>query len=175
MRSSVFTMPEFLERRYSSGARWILSIISLIGYVLIVSVTVYAGAVVFQTLMGIEFWSGALIIVLLTGVYTILGGLRAVIYTDALQAVVLILGSLTISAIGLMKIGGWDNLVTSVGPGHFNMFLPADNPELPWIGMTFAPRLLVSGTGVRINILCSGYCLHAMKLRPGVVPSLPAT
>jgi len=142
MRSSVFTMPEFLERRYSSGARWILSIISLIGYVLIVSVTVYAGAVVFQTLMGIEFWSGALIIVLLTGVYTILGGLRAVIYTDALQAVVLILGSLTISAIGLMKIGGWDNLVTSVGPGHFNMFLPADNPELPWIGMTFAPPII---------------------------------
>ena len=78
MRSSVFTMPEFLERRYSSEARWILSIISLIGYVLTkVSATVYAGAVVFQTLMGIEFWSGALIIVLLTGAYTILGGLRA--------------------------------------------------------------------------------------------------
>lgn len=143
MRSSVFTMPEFLERRYSSEARWILSIISLIGYVLTkVSATVYAGAVVFQTLMGIEFWSGALIIVLLTGAYTILGGLRAVIYTDALQAVVLILGSLTISAIGLMKIGGWDNLVTSVGPGHFNMFLPADHPEFPWIGMVFAPPII---------------------------------
>ena len=143
MRSSVFTMPEFLERRYSSEARWILSIISLIGYVLTkVSATVYAGAVVFQTLMGIEFWSGALIIVLLTGAYTILGGLRAVIYTDALQAVVLILGSLTISAIGLIKIGGWDNLVTSVGPGHFNMFLPADHPEFPWIGMVFAPPII---------------------------------
>ena len=80
MRSSVFTMPEFLEKRYSSESRWILSIISLIGYVLTkVSATVYAGAVVFQTLMGIEFWSGALTIVLLTGAYTILGGLRAVI------------------------------------------------------------------------------------------------
>ena len=66
MRSSVFTMPEFLERRYSPGSRWILSIISLVGYVLTkVSVTVYAGAVVFQTLMGIEFWSGALILSLI--------------------------------------------------------------------------------------------------------------
>ena len=143
MRSSVFTMPEFLERRYSSESRWILSIISLIGYVLTkVSATVYAGAVVFQTLMGIEFWSGALAIVLLTGIYTILGGLRAVIYTDALQAIVLILGSLTISAIGLMKIGGWDSLVTSVGPGHFNMFLSADHPEFPWMGMVFAPPII---------------------------------
>ena len=66
-----------------------------------------AGAVVFETLMGIEFWSGALLIVIITGCYTILGGLRAVIYTDALQAMVLIVGSITISVIGLMKIGGW--------------------------------------------------------------------
>ena len=89
--------------------------------------------------MGIEFWSGALLIVLITGAYTILGGLRAVIYTDALQAIVLILGSLTITIIGLFKIGGWNNLVESVGSSHFNMFLPADHPDFPWIGMVFAP------------------------------------
>ena len=143
MRSSVFTMPEFLERRYSPGSRWILSIISLVGYVLTkVSVTVYAGAVVFQTLMGIEFWSGALIIVLLTGAYTVIGGLRAVIYTDTLQAIVLIFGSLTITITGLIKIGGWDNLVTSVGADHFNMFLPLDHPEFPWLGMVFAPPII---------------------------------
>ena len=143
MRSSVFTMPEFLERRYSPGSRWILSIISLVGYVLTkVSVTVYAGAVVFQTLMGIEFWSGALIIVLLTGAYTVIGGLRAVIYTDTLQAIVLIIGSLTITITGLIKIGGWDNLVTSVGADHFNMFLPLDHPEFPWLGMVFAPPII---------------------------------
>ena len=143
MRSSVFTMPEFLERRYSPGSRWILSIISLVGYVLTkVSVTVYAGAVVFQTLMGIEFWSGALIIILLTGAYTVIGGLRAVIYTDTLQAIVLIIGSLTITITGLIKIGGWDNLVTSIGTDHFNMFLPLDHPEFPWLGMVFAPPII---------------------------------
>ncbi len=143
LRSTVFTMPEFLERRYSESSRWILTIITLISYILTkVSVTVYAGAVVFQTLMGIEFWSGALLIVLITGAYTIFGGLRAVIYTDALQALVLIIGSITITVTGLIKIGGWDNLVSSVGSSHFNMFLPADHPDFPWIGMVFAPPII---------------------------------
>ena len=143
LNSTVFTMPEFLEKRFSESSRWILTIITLVSYVLTkVSVTVYAGAVVFETLMGIEFWSGALLIVIITGCYTILGGLRAVIYTDALQAMVLIIGSITISVIGLLKIGGWGNLVSVVEPTHFNMFLPSDHPDFPWIGMVFAPPII---------------------------------
>ena len=143
LNSTVFTMPEFLEKRFSENSRWLLTIITLVSYVLTkVSVTVYAGAVVFETLMGIEFWSGALLIVLITGCYTIFGGLRAVIFTDALQAFVLIIGSITISIIGLTKIGGWGNLVSSIEPSRFNMFLPADHPEFPWIGMVFAPPII---------------------------------
>lgn len=143
MRSKVFTMPEFLERRYSPGARWFLSLVSLVGYVLTkVSVTVYAGAVVFQALMGINFWTGALIVVVLTGIYTILGGLRAVVYTEALQAIVLIAGSVTVTAIGLAKIGGWSQLIEVAGAQHFNLFLPADHPEFPWTGMIFAPPII---------------------------------
>jgi len=143
MRSKVFTMPEFLELRYSPTARWFLSLISLVGYILTkVSVTVYAGAVVFQVLMGIDFWTGALIIVLLTGIYTVLGGLRAVVYTEALQAMVLILGSVTVTIIGLVKIGGWNNLVAVAGAQHFNLFLPANDPNFPWTGMVFAPPIV---------------------------------
>ena len=143
LNSTVFTMPEFLEKRFSESSRWLLTIITLISYVLTkVSVTVYAGAVVFETLMGIEFWSGALLIVLVTGCYTVLGGLRAVIYTDALQAFVLVVGSVTISIIGLAKIGGWGNLVASLEPSRFNMFLPADHPDFPWVGMVFAPPII---------------------------------
>ncbi|MBN2031486.1 sodium:solute symporter [bacterium] len=142
MRSSVFTMPEFLEKRYSSTARWFLSLISLVGYVLTkVSVTVYAGAVVFQTLMGVEFWTGALIIVILTGIYTTLGGLRAVVYTDTLQCIVLVIGAITMAIIGLVKIGGWNELVSILGHQHFNMFRPASDPEFPWVGMVFAPPI----------------------------------
>jgi len=143
MRSKVFTMPEFLELRYSPAARWFLSLISLVGYVLTkVSVTVYAGAVVFQTLMGIDFWTGALITVVLTGIYTILGGLRAVVYTEALQAIILIVGSATVTLIGLHKIGGWNNLVSIAGSQHFNLFLPASDPEFPWPGMVLAPPIV---------------------------------
>jgi SSS family solute:Na+ symporter len=143
MRSMVFTMPEFLEKRYSPTARWFLSVVTLIGYVLTkVSVTVYAGAVVFQVLMGIDFWTGALIVVVLTGIYTVLGGLRAVVYTESLQAIVLLVGSLTVTIIGLFKIGGWGNLVAIAGSQHFNLFLPANHPEFPWPGMVFAPPIV---------------------------------
>jgi len=143
MRSRVFTMPEFLEKRYSSTARWFLSVISLIAYVLTkVSVTVYAGAVVFQTLMGIEFWTGALITVVLTGIYTILGGLRAVLYTEALQAIVLIAGSVTVTVVGLIKIGGWNNLVSVAGGEHLNLFLPLNHPDFPWLGMVLAAPIV---------------------------------
>jgi solute:Na+ symporter, SSS family len=143
MRSRVFTMPEFLEKRYNPTARWFLSVISLIAYVITkVSVTIYAGAVVFQTLMGIEFWTGALITVILTGVYTIIGGLKAVVYTETLQAIVLIIGSVTVTVIGLVKIGGWNNLVSVVGGQHLNLFLPLDHPDFPWLGMVLAPPIV---------------------------------
>jgi SSS family solute:Na+ symporter len=154
MRSKVFTMPEFLEMRYSPSARWFLSIISLIAYVLTkVSVTVYAGAVVFQTLMGVEFWTGALITVILTGIYTILGGLKAVVYTESLQAIVLLLGSITVTIVGLIKIGGWNNLVSIAGSDHFNLFLPLDHPEFPWLGMVLAPPI------VGIWYWCTDQCI----------------
>jgi SSS family solute:Na+ symporter len=143
MRSKVFTMPEFLERRYSPLARWFLSLISLVAYILTkVSVTVYAGAVVFQTLMGVEFWTGALITVILTGIYTILGGLRAVVYTESLQAFVLLIGSITVTVMGLVKIGGWNNLVQVAGADHLNLFLPLDHPDFPWLGMILAPPIV---------------------------------
>jgi SSS family solute:Na+ symporter len=143
MRSKVFTMPEFLEKRYSSEARWFLSLVMLIGYVLTkVSVTVYAGAVVFQALMGIDFWTGALIVVILTGVYTVLGGLKAVVYTETLQTLVLIAGSVTVTVIGLIKIGGWNNLVAIAGIDRLNLFLPASHPDFPWTGMIFAPPIV---------------------------------
>jgi len=154
MRSKVFTMPEFLEKRYSPTARWFLSLISLVAYVLTkVSVTVYAGAIVFQALLGTEFWTGALITVVLTGIYTILGGLRAVVYTEALQAIVLLVGSITVTIVGIIKIGGWNNLVAVAGSEHLNLFLPLDHPDFPWLGMLLAPPI------VGIWYWCTDQCI----------------
>ena len=143
IKSGVFTMPEFLERRYSSGARWYLSIISIIGYVLTkISVTIYAGGIVFETLMGISFWTGAFIVVIATGIYTIFGGLRAVLYTDLVQAIVLIIGSAAVTLIGLSELGGWGELRASVGPSFFNMWKPVSHPDFPWTGILFGAPIL---------------------------------
>ncbi|HYQ57380.1 MAG TPA: sodium transporter, partial [Draconibacterium sp.] len=103
-RSMVLTMPEFLERRYNKESRTVLSLISLVSYVLTkVAVTVYAGGLVFQQVFGIEtmwgidfFWISAIGLVLLTAVYTIFGGMKSVLYTSVLQTPILLGGSLVI-------------------------------------------------------------------------------
>ncbi|NMM47550.1 sodium:solute symporter [Marinigracilibium pacificum] len=143
VRSGVFTMPEFLEKRFNSTARWWLSIISLIGYVLTkVSVSVYAGGIVIEALTGLDFWTGALITVIITGLYTVLGGMRAVIYTETLQTIVLIVGSLLVTVLGLMKIGGWSELKSIAGSSHFNMWRPSDDPDFPWTGLVFGGSIV---------------------------------
>jgi SSS family solute:Na+ symporter len=142
-RSGVFTTPEFLEKRFDARSRWFLSVFSIIGYVLTkVSVSVYAGGVVIQSLMGLNFWTGALITVVLTGIYTVLGGMRAVVYTEALQAVVLIVGALLVLFIGLDKIGGWGELKELAGSDHFNMWRPSSDPDFPWTGLLFGGTIV---------------------------------
>lgn len=141
--SGVFTMPEFLERRYSSAARWYLAVISIIGYVLTkISVTIAAGGIVFQSLMGIDFWSGALIVVVATGIYTVFGGLRAVLYTDMVQMFVLIGGSIMVTVYGLAAVGGWGELVSLSGDHFFSMWRPLSDPDFPWTGILFGAPIL---------------------------------
>jgi SSS family solute:Na+ symporter len=143
LRSNVFTMPEFLEKRFNESARWFLSVVMLVGYVLTkIAVTLYAGGIVIEALTDLNFWWGAIILVVLTGAYTIAGGLRAVVYTDALQCVVLILGSLAVTGFGLAEIGGWNNLYEIAGSEHFDMWKPADHPNFPWPGMLFGAPIV---------------------------------
>lgn len=149
-RSGVFTMPEFLEKRFNSEARWVLSVFSLVAYVLTkVSVTIYAGGVVVAALLGINFWVGALATVVLTGIYTVLGGMKAVLYTEAVQTIVLILGAAALTFIGLDAVGGWTALKTEVGPEYFNMWRPATDPDFPW------PSLFITSTIVGIWYWCT--------------------
>jgi SSS family solute:Na+ symporter len=143
MRSMVYTMPEFLERRFNAKARWLLSIIQLISYVIAkAAVTIYAGALVFNSLLGVDFWTGAIILVVITGVYTIFGGLHAVMYTEAIQAIVLLLGSAVLLFIGLDKVGGWHTLMSSLPKEKVNMFPPLSNPDFPWAGILFASPIV---------------------------------
>jgi solute:Na+ symporter, SSS family len=150
MRSGAFTMPEFLEKRFDGRSRWFLSIFSIAGYVLTkVSVTIYAGGIVVANLLNISFLQGAIVTVLITGAYTIMGGMRAVVYTEAVQTVLILLGSTLITVLGLAKIGGWQELRATVGPEHFNMWRPMTDPDFPWTGLLFG------GTVVGIWYWCT--------------------
>ncbi|MCM1356137.1 MAG: sodium:solute symporter [Staphylococcus sp.] len=149
-RSMVYTMPEFLERRFNPQSRTILATISLISYVLTkVAVTVYAGGLVFQQVFGIEqlwgidfFWIAAIGLVLITALYTIFGGMKSVLYTSVLQTPILLLGSLIILVLGLKELGGWDEMmricsevkVNDYGDSMVNLIRDNNDPNYPWLG-----------------------------------------
>jgi len=151
-RSGVYTVPEYLERRFNAGARWILSIISLVAYVFTkVSVTVYAGAIVFKALLPDTFgspenafWIGAFATVILTGIYTVFGGLRAVVYTDTAQTIILLAGSICITYFGLQKIGSWEEMrVTCMKAAeNFHLWRANTDPEFPWLGILIASPIV---------------------------------
>ncbi|SDQ51249.1 sodium:solute symporter [Flagellimonas zhangzhouensis] len=149
-RAGVFTMPEFLEKRFDARARWILSVFSIVAYVLTkISVTIYAGGVVVSALLGIDFWTGAIATVVLTGIYTVLGGMRAVVYTETLQAVILVIGAAALTIIGLDHVGGWESMKETVTPEYLNMWRAASDPDFPW------PPLLIASTITGIWYWCT--------------------
>jgi SSS family solute:Na+ symporter len=157
-RSMVLTMPEFLERRYNPGSRTILSLISLISYVLTkVAVTVYAGGLVFQQVFGIEelwgidfFWISAIGLVLLTALYTIFGGMKSVLYTSILQTPILLGGSLIIVVLGLKAVGGWDEVlricsatpVNEYGDSMVNLMRDNRDSAFPWLGALIGSAII---------------------------------
>ncbi|HPD46276.1 MAG TPA: sodium:solute symporter [Anaerohalosphaeraceae bacterium] len=175
MRSEVFTMPEFLEKRFSASSRWILSLISLVAYVLTkIAVGIFAGGIVFAALfpemhlnLGFvdldAFWVGSILVIVLTGLYTIVGGLRAVAYTEALQTIILVVGSALVTIFGLKALGGWGVLRETVDSEMFNLWKPLVpdgvvgtwapvrepgrmawyfNDNYPWIGMLFCAPIV---------------------------------
>jgi len=199
-RSMVFTMPEFLERRYSPAARWVLSIISLVAYIVTkIAVGIFAGGVVFSVLLpemrldlgGITldaFWIGSFVVVVMTGLYTTIGGLRAVAYTDTLQTIIFIVGSALVTVFGLIELGGWGKLQAACGSDMFNLWKPLVPPAWKALGRPSrkagasrgistttspgwvccsAPRLSDCGTGVPTSTSSSGPWLRGTKRLPG--------
>ncbi|MEL7248333.1 MAG: sodium:solute symporter [Bacteroidota bacterium] len=153
LRSGIYTMPEFLEKRYNSACRNYLSVVSILAYIITkISLIIFAGALVFEVL-GIPFWTGAIITVVATGFYTVLGGLKAVIYTDMVQAFILILGTVVVSLFGLQQLGGWDGLMETLSMASleegkpsvnqfFNLWRPREDTNYPWTGMLFGAPIL---------------------------------
>jgi SSS family solute:Na+ symporter len=162
-KSGVETIPQFLEKRFSARTRWVLSAVSLVAYIFTkVSVTVYAGAIVFQALLPEisltlggttldAFWIGAFATVIVTGVYTVFGGMRAIMATSTPQAVIILVGSFIITAIGLSRLGegqgivaGWGELITTckTNADQFALWRPLSDPDFPWLGVLIASPII---------------------------------
>lgn len=143
LRSNVYTMPEFLERRYNRSCRTYLAAISLVAYVFTkIAVAVFAGAIVLEAVLGWSMWKSAFALVIATGIYTVAGGLAAVIYTEVIQTVVLIAGAFMLMFIGLGQVGGFTGLEAKVPDGFFHMMKPVDHPDFPWTGIFFGAPIL---------------------------------
>jgi solute:Na+ symporter, SSS family len=143
LRSNVFTMPEFLERRFSRNCAVYLAAISIIAYIFTkISVQLYAASVVLERVAGWSLWKTAVVLVIATGIYTIAGGLAAVIYTDTVQTLILITGAVTLTIIGLHRVGGLEHLRAMVPPDYFHMIKPATDSAFPWTGIFFGAPIL---------------------------------
>jgi solute:Na+ symporter, SSS family len=143
LRSNVYTMPEFLERRYNRACRTYLASISLIAYIFTkIAVAVFAGAIVLKAVLGWDMVTSSLALVVATGIYTVAGGLAAVIYTEVIQTVILVVGALILMFIGLEQVGGWAGLQAKVPPEFFHMMKPSTDAAFPWTGIFFGAPLL---------------------------------
>lgn len=143
LRSNVFTMPEFLERRFSRSCATYLASVSVIAYIFTkISVHLYAAAIVLERVVGWSPMTAAVILVIATGIYTIAGGLAAVIYTDLVQTLILLAGAFALTFIGLDKIGGFAGLRAAVPPEYFHMIKPVSDSAYPWTGIFFGAPIL---------------------------------
>src|SRR6476646_6206401 len=143
LRSNVFTMPEFLERRFNRNCATYLAGISIIAYIFTkISVQLYAASVVLERVAGWSLWTTAVVLIIATGIYTVAGGLAAVIYTDTVQTLILITGAVVLTVIGLHELGGLAHLRTMVPASYFHMIKPASDSQFPWTGIFFGAPIL---------------------------------
>ena len=143
LRSNVFTMPEFLERRFSRSCAVYLAGISILAYVFTkISVHLYAAAIVLERVVGWSPLTAAVILVIATGIYTIAGGLAAVIYTDLVQTLILIFGAVILTVIGMHEVGGFAGLRAALPASYFHMVKPMSDPDFPWTGIFFGAPIL---------------------------------
>ncbi|HUX61634.1 MAG TPA: sodium/solute symporter [Ignavibacteriaceae bacterium] len=143
IKSGAVTTPEFLEKRFDPSLRKPFAAISIVIYILAkISVSLFAGGILFERMFGINIYTSAIMIVLFTGLYSVLGGATAVMKTHVFQAVVLIVGALLLTIFGLRAVGGFSGLQAKLPPDYFSMFKSIKDPDYPWTGVIFGAPIL---------------------------------
>ena len=137
LKSQVYTIPEYLERRYDGRARTYFSILNLFLNIIVdTAASLYVGGLMLKLIFpDIPMWQTISALAVVAGIYTIAGGLAAVIYTDAIQTVMLLLGSVIISFAAFSKVGGWEAITAQVSPDMLSLIRPLDDPGVPWLGL----------------------------------------
>ncbi len=144
LSSKVYTMPELLERRFDGRSRTYFSILTLVGNIVIDTAgSLFAGGLVLKMVFpDVPLWVTITVLAILAGVYTIAGGLAAVIYTDAVQTVLILIGSVMVTFLAFKKVGSWDAVTAVTSPDMLSLVRPMGDPFMPWLGMVFGVPLL---------------------------------
>ncbi|MEM1436724.1 MAG: sodium/solute symporter [Pseudomonadota bacterium] len=146
-RAGVYSIPEYLGRRYNQWVRLIAALIASVFSIFAIGVALWAIALTLETFIGLPKWLGISISALVIGLYSIAGGLRAVAFTDALQVCIMFCGGLVIVVIGLEQSGGLAGFaaqLTAAEPQHLDLFLTADHPNFPWPGVLLGLSIVLS-------------------------------
>ena len=132
--SNVSTLPEFMGLRFGQQTRNILAWYTIVTVLISwLALTLFAGGILIRQIFEIPMWASALILLAISAFFTMLGGLKAVAYTNVYQMVLLIIVSATLTIVGLIKVGGVGNLYDAVPHGYWNLFQPNDDPAFPWL------------------------------------------
>lgn len=144
LRAKIYTMPEYLEHRYDGRARTYFSVLTLfLNIVVDTASCLYAGGLILKLIFPeIPMWETITVLAIVAGIYTIAGGLAAVIYTDAIQTVLLLIGAIVITGAAFTQVGGWDAIITQVSPDKLSLIRPLDDPGVPWLGLFTGVPLL---------------------------------
>ncbi|MBK7228565.1 MAG: sodium/solute symporter [Ignavibacteriales bacterium] len=142
-KSNAVTVPEFLEKRFDLRIRKFFAAFSIIIYIFTkILVSLFAAGLLFYKIFGLNIYATSIIIVLITGLYSVTGGANAVIRTQLFQGIVLIIGAIVLSAFGLNAVGGFSGLEQKLPSHFFNMFKPISDPDYPWTGIIFGAPII---------------------------------
>jgi SSS family solute:Na+ symporter len=145
-KAGVYTVPEFLGKRYNTAVRVIEAILWGTFLACVLGVFFWASGLMLNEYLGIPVEISLLVTALIVGIYTITGGLAAVAMTDVVQLLVMFIGGIALTVLGLWTVGGWSGLVEAIkptNPDHFKLFLSLDNPTYPWLGMIFGLTIVL--------------------------------
>jgi SSS family solute:Na+ symporter len=166
LRSGIYTIPEYLEYRYSPAARAIMAVFMMLMYLGVALPSIlYSGAIGITTIFGIDLTLAVWLIGLIAGAYTIYGGLKAVVWTDLFQGLALLIGGAIVLVLGLQAVGGLDAFLEKSGH-KLHMILPADHPDIPWTALfvgIWIPNLFYWG----LNQFITQRTLGAKSVRAG--------